>query len=83
VRNDKKRASTSRLKNIWEEKVVEIHNLKVKEKSREKGRVNRGRRRPEYAHRRQIEPGFCGVQARIVSTVWHSQAAHHILISYL
>ena len=58
--NAKKRASTSRLKNIWEEKMVEFHNLKVKEKSREKARVNRGRRRPEYAHRRQIEPGFVG-----------------------
>jgi len=42
---------------------------KVKVKSRDGERESRRRRRLEHAHRRQIEPGFCGVQAHRIHSV--------------
>ena len=44
--------------------------LKVKDKSREgEGERRRSRRRLEQAHRRQIKPGFCGVQAHRIHSL--------------
>jgi hypothetical protein len=65
----------------WQKFTIDCEGPEQKERKRE--RVRRGRRRLEHAHRRQIEPGFCGVQAHRIHSVWHSQTAHHILISYL